>query len=266
MTRALAAEFLKLKRAKAPMWTALVVFVYTAIATVMLTGLREPSASARLAKAGGAFSKAAAAGLYEATWANFLRGIPQGIAGAWGVLVFGFVTAYLFAHEFKEGTAAAMLTAPIRREYFIVAKFVVLAVWILGLTLLSAVLMAGGIALVGLDGFAWAHVLGAVTDSLKVSALLFLTLPFIAWLAVRGRGYLQPMLVSIALVMAGNGLISTGLARWFPWDMPVLVAGASWMPIPPMSLVPGSWAVAVGVFAAGLVMLSLRIDRADVAA
>ncbi len=264
--RALKAEFQKLKRARAPMWTALVVFVYVAISTVMLTVLRDPSTSARLAKAGGAFGKAVAAGMYKPLWVNFLRFIPQGIAGAWGVLLFGFVTAYLFAHEFKEGTANSMLTGPLRREYFILAKFVVLAVWILVLTLIAALLTVGSIALVGLDGFAWGHVLAALVDGLKASALLYLTLPFIAWLAVRGRGYLQPMLVSVALVMMGNGLISTGLARWFPWDMPVLVAGASWMPIPPMSLVPGSWLVAIGVFAAGLVVLSLQIDLADVPA
>lgn len=265
MSRAIRAEFLKLRRARAILWSALVVFIYNVINAVFVFNLKNPAASAQMAKAGGPFTKAALAGFYQPTWANFLRFIPQGISGAWGVLLFGFVAAYIFAQEYRERTAAATLTTPVRREYVAGAKMLVLAAWVLGLTLLSMMLGTAGVALAGIGGFTWKLIATTLLDSLEVSLLLYLTLPFVAWLAVAGKGYLRPMLFSVIALMLGNSLISTGAARWFPWDMPVLAVGASWMPVPPMTLVAGSWAVSVAVFAIGLFGLNRQMNRMDVA-
>jgi ABC-2 type transport system permease protein len=263
MMRALAAEFLKLKRSRMPLWTALVVLVAAGLGLAVMPVLSDPSMQAKVAAGGGAFAKAVAAGLYAPTWANYLHIGTQGMSGSWGVLTFGLVTAYLFGRESKERTMSAVLTLPLRREYAVMAKMVVLAVWVFGLAMLSVLLTMGVVTVLGVEGFAWPAVFKNITDTLAVAVLLYLTLPFVAWFAALGKGYLRPMLFSLAMVMIGNALVTTGVSRWFPWNMPLHLVGASWYPVPPSSLVPGSWAVAVGLFLVGMAALLWQTDHAD---
>lgn len=263
MMRALAAEFLKLKRSRMPLWTGLAVLVYSGLNLAILPVVTSPESQSKMATAGPVFAKAIAAGIYVPTWANLLHFGPQGIAGSWGVLVFGLVTAYVFGREFGEGTAQTMLTLPLRRVNVVLAKMTVVAVWVSGLTLLSVLLNTVVVALLGASGFAWTHVLKSLTESLEVSALLYLTLPFVAWFAMLGKGYLRPILFSLAMMIFGNALVTTGASRWFPWNMPMHVVGASWYPIPPSNLLPASWVVAVAAFLLGLGVLIWRTDHAD---
>lgn len=264
MIRALRAEFFKLKRARMPLWTVLVLCGYAVINSVFGVALTDPKVGQRLGASGGAFSRAAAAGMYQANWTNFMRFNPQGIAGSWGLLVFGLVVAYVFGREYSEGTAKNMLTLPIRREWFVVAKMVVIALWVFGLAVLSVALQALCARLLDLPGFSWAIIRECLTQSLEVTLLVFLTLPVVAWFAVLGRGYLPPMGFTITMMLVGTGMAMSEYARWFPWNMPVVVIGASWLPIPTVSgLVPGSWAVAVATFVAGLGLVIWQVDRAD---
>lgn len=266
MMRVLAAEFLKLKRSKMPLWSGLIVLVAGGLGLAVLPVLSDPATQAQIAKGGGVFAKAVAAGAYAPTWANYLRIGLQGMSGSWGVLTFGFVTAYLFGREFKEGTAKNMLTLPLRREYTVLAKMVVLAAWVLCLGLLSVLVSAGTAVALGVGGFTWMHVLRSVVDTLGVTTLLYLTLPFVAWFAMRGKGYLPPMLYSLVVMMVSNGMVETPLSRWVPWNMPLHLVGASWYPVSPSSLTIGSWVVAVIFFIAGLAALMWRVDHADSAA
>ena len=99
-----------------------------------------------------------------------------------------FIVAYIFGREYKEGTEKNMLTVPIRREYSVIAKMIVVACWVFGLALFAFVLQAGGIAAMGVKGFAWSHVFKSLGDLLQVTLLLYLTLPLVAWIAMAGRG------------------------------------------------------------------------------
>jgi ABC-2 type transport system permease protein len=263
MTRVLAAEFLKLKRARMPLWTALAVFVYALLNLAMLPAMTKPDVLPKIAQAGGAFAEAVKAGLYKPTWENFLLGGPWGIAGSWGVITFSLVAAYLFTREYKERTAQNVMTLPLRREYTVVAKLVVLAVWVLGLAVLSVVFQSAVVALLGARGFAWSHVMRTLADSLLVSLTIYLTLPLVAWFAMLGRGYLPPMLFALVAMVVGNGIATTAASRWYPWTMGIDLVGASWLPIPQVHLVPASWAVAVIVFAVGVGALAWRVDHAD---
>ena len=124
-------------------------------------------------------------------------------------MTFGLVAAYLFGREFTDGTAKTMFTLPMRREYVVLAKMVVLALWVFGLGMLSVLLMMGVTALLGagrvrLD----ARVRRTSRDTLGVCALFYVTLPFVAWFAMLGKGYLRPMLFSVAASMMQNALVA----------------------------------------------------------
>ena len=166
--RAIRAEFAKLKGSRAPLWTALVVVVMVALGLIGAVAFGKPETIDALKKAGGAFAQAASAGLYTPNWKNMLRLGPQAIAGSWGVLVFSFVTAYVFGREFKEGTDSAMLTTPVRRETVVLAKMIVLAAWVFGLAALSFIASVTGFAILGLDGFSWSVLVGSLADTAEV--------------------------------------------------------------------------------------------------
>jgi ABC-type transport system involved in multi-copper enzyme maturation permease subunit len=258
MTRALKAEFLKLKGSRMLLWTSLVVIGYAVLATVLnVTLIKDPETIKRVASAGGVFKKAVDAGFYDFNWTNQLRVAVQGVSGTWGVMLFAFVTAYVFGREYKEGTEKNLFTLPVRRGSFVAAKMIVVACWALGLTALSMALHVAGLALLGVPGFAWSHVGAAVLDALEVTVLIYLTLPFVAWITMVGRGYLRPMLFTFAAQIVGSGLATTSVSRYYPWNMGVHLVGASWMPVVSSELVPGSWAIAVGLFIVGM-FLSLR--------
>jgi ABC-2 type transport system permease protein len=263
MMRLLAAEFLKLRRSRMPLWSGLIVLVASALSLAVLPVLADPKTQATIAKSGGVFAQAVAAGAYAPSWAHYLRIGVQGMSGSWGILTFGLVTAYLFGREFKEGAAKNLLTLPIRREYVVLAKLIVLAVWVFGLGLLSVALTSLATAALGVGGFAWSAILASVGETTAAIAPLYLTLPFVAWFAVRGRGYLQPMLYSLGVMMVGNALVQTPVSPYFPWNMPLHMVGASWYPVSPSPVLPASWVVAVAVFALGVAALMWQIDHAD---
>lgn len=263
MTRMLHAEFLKMRRSRMPLWTALVVLIVAGLAAFIYPMLSDPGTQAEMAKMGGAYGRAVALGHYDATWSNYLRITLQGMSGSWGVLTFALVASYVFARESSEGTLDAMLTLPTRREYIVAAKMVVVAVWVAGLALLSIVLTAIVTAALRVDGFAWSYLAKNAADTLKVAFLLFVTLPFVAWFAMSGKGYLRPMLFALATMMVGDGLVGTPVSPWLPWNMPLHLVGASWYPVPPTGMPSAGWLVALAVFAAGIAACMWRIDRAE---
>ena len=244
MLRALRAEMSKLSRSSPILWTALVVLLAPAI-TVSTSNLSD-------------------AGVAHVSWGAFMRGGPQLMASWYGILLFGMAAAYLFGREYGEGTVKEMFTLPLRREYFFVAKMVVLAAWVLGLTMLSVAAQAGYAAVLGLDGFSWAEASRSVAVSLEVALLIYATLPWAALLAMVGRGYLAPMVYSALAAFLGMGLAEAGWSRWFPWSMALSVTGVALFPAVPIPrLVAGSWALMVLVFVTGSAVSIWYGDRAD---
>jgi ABC-2 type transport system permease protein len=244
MLRALKAEVLKLRRARMVMWTALSVALVPAVVASSL--------------------KLSNTDLGRTTWESFMDFAPQMMASWWGVLLFGLAASYLFGREYADGTAKTMLTLPIRRESFVAAKMIVLAAWVFGLTALSVVLEAACAAVLRLPGFAWEHVWATAGESMTIALLVYLTLPVVAWLAMLEKGYLPPMLFSAFMATAGFMCGAIGWGRWFPWSMPLAVAGSAFGPlIQKPTLVAGSWVVEVVVFSIGLAAVIAYIDRAD---
>jgi ABC-2 type transport system permease protein len=242
MLRALTAELLKLKRSSLPLWTGLIVLMAPLFAhefTKSVPGV-------------------------HVTWAAFMRIGPALLASWYGTVLFGLVTAYVFGREYSEGTAKEMLTLPIRRECFVAAKTAILVAWLLGLTLLSVAVQAGGAAIVGIDGASWAVATECLGVSLKAALLIFATLPVVALLAMRGKGYLAPLAYSGVAATLGLGLAEAGWTRWFPWSMQMTVAGMALFPAVPMpSLVTASWVLMALVFAAGAGGVVWYFDSAD---
>ena len=244
MLSALRAEARKLKGSRMPLWTALVVLVAPSI-TVSTFALGDTGAAG-------------------AKWADFMLAGPQLVASWYGAVLFGLLTAYLFGREHNEHTDEQMLTLPIRREFFVVAKMLVAAAWVLGLTALSLVAQAGYAAVLGVQGASWADAMRISLLGIEVTVLLYATLPWVALLAMIGQDYLAPMVYASIMAAVGLGLAEAGWGRWFPWSMPLSVTGVALFPAVPMpTLVTGSWALTALVFLTGSAAAVFYIDRAD---
>lgn len=232
MLRVLRAEFVKLKRSKVLLGS-LGVVVFFALMSMWGMQLAEDAATA--------------------TWEAVLNGSPMYMAAWWGTLIFSMAAANLFGAEFSEGTAASMLTTPIRRDTIVTAKMIVLAAWVAALALVSVVATVVVAVLMGAEAFSWEALWEAAGQSFQVAFMLYLTLPVVALISLFGKGYVAPMLFSSAMVAANIAAGFLDLEQWFPWTMPSTVAGGM---APPSALVgelpPASWAILGVMFALGL--------------
>lgn len=265
MLRAIKAELLKIKGSKVPLWTALAILAYAGMAVGGAVAMKYGDLGEFITSAGGAFKIAVEQGLFKPTWHNLLRENPQGVAGGLGLLLFGFVTAYVFGRERKEGTDATLLTAPVQRWTFGVAKMVVVGVWVLALTLLSFTLHTLGFAAVGLSGFSWKLMFESLGEMLLAALILYATLPLVGFVALLGKpGYLKPMIATLLFMMVGNTFIMPPTyAHLVPWSMPFLIEGASFLPVVDGKLEPVSALIVGAVFIVSMALLLWKFSRSN---
>jgi ABC-2 type transport system permease protein len=246
MIRALSAEVAKLKHESLVWWS---------IATVLVGPVLS-----------NAFAVAERSAPERTSWHQFFALGPMTMGTWYGILLFGLITSFLFGREFTQGSATAMLTAPTRREYFVVAKFLIAAVWVFVLAVLALVAQAAGATVLGLSGFSWSELWPTVGDVLTVALLIFLTQPVVAFLAVASRGVFAPMIFSAFGFTAGMIGGIAGWGDWLPWAMPTAVGGTFLSTVgisPDAELSAASWAIAVGVFIIGVVATLVWVNRAD---
>jgi len=254
MKRALAAEF--------------VIIGYTSIGLVVFPVVEDMIAQGQVGSgvAAGAPDVFAQAGIVRIDWQTAMRFVPMGVSGAWGIMLLSLIAAYVFGRELREGTDVTMATLPVRREWFVVAKLVVIAVWVAALAALAVVAQVAVDALmIDLDTFAWVHVWRAFVDTLYACLPIYLTLPLVGWLSVTRRGYLRPMLFALVMFMVANSLIGLEASRYFPWSMPIAAVGVTWMPLA-KGLSAASWAIAGATFAGGLALVMRAFNRVGEAA
>jgi ABC-2 type transport system permease protein len=195
-----------------------------------------------------------------ADWPAFFMILLQGTAIG-GSLVFAFMTAWLFGREFSDRTAKELLALPTPRQAIVGAKFVLLAPWILGLTVLVFVIGLGVATAVGIPG--WSPNLAWTSfGSLLLTALINLMLmPLVAFFASAGRGYLVPLGWAIATLALAQVAAILGWGDWFPWTVPALVSGM--MGPPAEQLEPQSYLVVALALIVGLVATFAWWLRAD---
>lgn len=261
--RAIKAEFGKLKGSRVPLWTALAVVAYALVAVAGGIAMKNGQLSTAMGDVGGAWTEAFKLGYYSFTWNSLLRENVQAIAGNLGLLLFGFVAAYVFGRERKEGTEATLLTSPVQRRSFALAKLGVVAVWAFALTLLSFALQTLAFAALGPEGFSWKLLGTSFGQSLGATLMLVSLLPWVGLVALLGKpGYLKPMLATVVLMSTGNVFVMSEYAHLFPSSMPMLYAGASWMPVVDGQLTALSWVVVALSLVLGSAALMWKIGRA----
>lgn len=257
---ALWAEMLKARRSKMPLGTAAGLSILPIVGGLFMVIMKDPE-RARAMGLIGAKAQLLTAG--AADWPSYLDFLAVGTA-AMGALLFAFITAWVFGREFSDHTAKELLALPTPRWVIVAAKFALVALWILGLTLLLFLTGLGVGAVVGLPG--WSLELAWTSfRSLVITALLnFMLMPFVAYFASAGRGYMPPLGWAVSTLGLAQVAGLMGWGAWFPWAVPALHSMMFSMMYGQRAepLGPHSYVMVALTFVAGLV--STEIGRAHV--
>ena len=157
----------------------------------------------------------------NADWPTMFSLIGQIIAVG-GFFGFGFITSWVFGREYSERTLKDLLALPIYRTTIVIAKFAVIFICciILSILMFATCIVVG--KLVGLGELTF-NIMMIEFVRFEVSALLLVALCTpVAYFANVGRGYMLPLGCLIILVIFAQFIGVLGLAPYFPWAVPAL--------------------------------------------
>ncbi len=219
---ALWAETLKARRSKVPLLTVIGFSLAPIVGGLFMIILKDPEA----ARSMGLISTKAQITVGVADWPTYFGLLAQSVAIG-GAIVFAIITIWVFGREFSDRTAKELLSLPTSREAIVGAKFLVIAIWTLALTLLvfGFGLVVGN--LVVIPGWSTELMQTAFRDVLVSAALTIVLMPYVALMASIGRGYLPPFGWAIFIMFLSQIAAVTGWGDWFPWSVPALFSGAA---------------------------------------
>lgn len=249
-------ELLKLRRCKVTWLTWLAFSIAPLAGGLFMWILKEPERARSLGLLG---AKAQVAG-GSADWPSF-AGVLAQMTGVGGMILTAVIAAYVFGREYADGTAKNMLALPVRREWFVVAKLLVVALWF---AVLVAAMFGEGVAVglaLGLPGFSRELLGRAARDVVFAAVMCYLLVPPVAWIATLGRGYLPPLGFAIFTGVLGNVFAATGWGKWFPYSIVPLSTGIAGPRVGVLE--PGSYVVVLAVFAAGVAATVWQVRFAD---
>ena len=217
LTNAVWIELRKATRSRMPLFTALGFLVLACGLAFFMFIYKYPTFARNI----GLISAKANLVGGAATWPYYLGVLSQALAIG-GILLFSLVESWVFGREFADGTLKDLLAVPVARANILLAKFLVVALWSLLLTvmLFLASLLFG--AVIGLSQ-GTAEVFWHGTATLAVVACLTIVnvFPF-AFFASIGRGYLLPMGITLLVIVIANFIVVAGWGNYFPWSVPAL--------------------------------------------
>jgi ABC-2 type transport system permease protein len=240
------AEALKARRSRITLLTAAGFLLLPLAGGLFMVILKNPAQ----ARAWGLISTKAQLTVGVADWPSYFDMLLQGIAMG-GAILFALITSWVFGREFSDHTAKELMALPTSRAAIVSAKFVLLGLWTMALTLLVVVVGLGVGKAVGIPG--WSSELGwtSIRSIVSIAFFTFLLTPFVALVASWGRGYL--VFANIAALL--------GWGDWFPWAIPVMVSGMVKSQAGAAGL--HSYVVIILAFIAGLAATVAWWQRAD---
>jgi len=213
------AEALKARRSRITLLTAAGFMLLPLAGGLFMLILKNPAQ----AQNWGLISTKAQLMVGVADWPAYFGMLLQGTAMG-GAILFALITSWVFGREFSDHTAKELMALPTSRATIVTAKFVLLAIWSLALTLLVIVVGLGVGWAVDIPG--WSPELGwaSVHSIFSIAFFTFFLMPFVALVASWGRGYLPPMGWTILSLVSANIAVILGWGDWFPWAIPVMLS------------------------------------------
>jgi ABC-2 type transport system permease protein len=222
LAAALWTEVLKAHRSKLPWLMGLGFSLAPLVGGLFMMILKDPQWARRF----GLITTKAQIRAGTADWPTYFGLLAQAVAIG-GLIVFGLVAIWVFGREYGDRTVTDLLALPTPRGAIVAAKFIVIASWSAGLTVLVYALGLGLGAAIGLPG--WSTGLAADAAS-RLAATAGLTIALVspfAWAASAGRGYLPPIGGMLLTLFLAQVIAALGWGAYFPWSVPALASGVA---------------------------------------
>ncbi|MCB0121957.1 MAG: ABC transporter permease, partial [Caldilineaceae bacterium] len=212
---ALWAEMLKVRRSKVPLLTAVGFSLAPLMGGLFMIILKDPVGAREM----GLLGAKAQLVVGVADWPAYFDILAQAVAIG-GAALFAILTIWVFGREFVDHTAKELMALPTARASIVAAKFVVVLLLGLGLTLYIFGLGLLVATLVDIPGWSQQLVGEAFIGVMGAAMLTLALMPFVALLSSTGRGYLPPIGWTFLTVFLANIVAYTGWGDWFPWTVP----------------------------------------------
>lgn len=242
---ALWAETLKARRSRVPLFTTLGFLILPLVSGLFMLILKDPEKAREL----GIISVKAQLVGGVADWPSFLGMLKMG-TGIAGAILFAIITAWVFGREFSDHAAKDLLALPTSRQVVVGAKFVLLLLWLLSLTILIFVVSLGIGAAVQIPGWSTSLAWSSFGTLLLIALITILLMPVVALIASAGRGYLPPLGWAFLTMALAQIAIVMGWGDWFPWAVPALLSDFTGSQSEPLAL--HSYFVVFIIFITGL--------------
>jgi ABC-2 type transport system permease protein len=217
---ALWTEYMKIRKSKIFFTTLIIFTIIPMMIGLMMFVSKNPDIASKLGMIG---TKSKMFG--ENDWKGYLGLMSQVIASI-GLLGFGFVTAWVFGREHSDRTMKDILALPVGRPSIVSAKFIIIFLWCLILTVVtfSVGIIVGQV----IDIPGWS--LALFSDFFKSFFItyfltLFLCSP-VAYLAGYSRGIIAPLGFVLLTMILAQFIGLVGLGPFFPWAIPGLYSVA----------------------------------------
>lgn len=220
ITQAIWVELLKARRSRMPVLTALGFSLAPFAGGFFMIVMKDPEMARRL----GMISAKAQIIAGSADWPTYLGVLSQATAIG-GIILFSFVSSWVFGREYSDETVTDLLALPTPRYSIVLAKFALVVLWSLALTVfiyLVGLAVGAAVALPSMPAAAFQQ--GTITMAITACLTITLAAP-IAFAASAGRGYLPPMGAAILAVILAQLVAAAGWGEYFPWSVPALRAG-----------------------------------------
>jgi ABC-2 type transport system permease protein len=249
-------ELRKALRSRLPLFTILAFLLLPLAAGFFMLVLKDPE----LARKSGLISTKAHLAAGTADWPSYLSVLTQAVATG-GIFFFGFICSWVFGREYSDGTVKDLLALPVSRFTILLAKFIVVGLASVLMTVLLFVVALALGAWIGLpQGTPDLILQGSLKILITVGLVICLMAP-VAFFANAGRGYLLPMGITILVVILANIVAVAGWGSYFPWAIPALYSEAAGSAA--SGLEPASFWIVFLTGVAGLVATHLWWQYAD---
>jgi ABC-2 type transport system permease protein len=217
ITQAVWVEFLKARRSKMPLLTALGFAMVPLGGGFFMIVLKDPELARRV----GLISAKAQLTMGAADWPTYLRFLTMAV-GAGGIILFGLIASWVFGREYSDRTVKDLLALPTSRSAIVFSKLVVVAVWSAALTVITCLVTlcvgtALGLPQVSPQVFWQSGVTVAVAACLTIALVTPIAFSASAW-----QGYLPPIGVMILAMGLAQLTNAAGWGEYFPWSVPAL--------------------------------------------
>ncbi len=137
------------------------------------------------------------------------------------MIIYVAITAYLFSREYTEHTLKTLLPIPISRTKLLCVKFLALLLWIIMLTItawLGVFLLSLTFHLMfHLEGFTLIITLKWLICFILGSMLMFITISPFAYIALKTKGFVIPVISASVIVMGSAALSNQDIGALYPY-------------------------------------------------